>query len=309
MFLFQNSKPQVKKDDNEDFDVPMGCYDGPEICELVGSFILNQLGSVIDKNDIGSIGMAALEFFVDSQRQKKLIVKTFKQCELAITIECNLKTVNFLNIRFGLQNNVFKPNRKTNHKPTYINKNSNYPTSILKQFTKSIEKRLSETSSIKDIFNKSLKLYQDALKDSGFSNDLHHVENKNNTNDNKQKRKGKITWFNPPFSKSVKTNIVKIFLQLLSKHFPKNHKMHKIFHRNTVKVSYSCMKNIGYVISAHNRNILSSVIQSYGCNCRVKSICPRNGECLTPKVIYRAHGSNDKKQRQKVLLRLSRHTP
>ena len=31
----------------------MGCYDGAEICELVGSFILNQLGSVIDKNDIG----------------------------------------------------------------------------------------------------------------------------------------------------------------------------------------------------------------------------------------------------------------
>ena len=69
MFLFQNSKAQVKKDNNEDFDVPMGCYDGPEICQLVGSFILNQLGSVIDKNDIGSIGMAALEFFVDSQNQ------------------------------------------------------------------------------------------------------------------------------------------------------------------------------------------------------------------------------------------------
>ena len=43
----------MKKDGKKDFDVPMGCFDGAEICELVGSFILNQLGSVIDKNDIG----------------------------------------------------------------------------------------------------------------------------------------------------------------------------------------------------------------------------------------------------------------
>ena len=43
----------MKKDGNEDFDVPMGCFDGVEICELVGFFILNQLGSVIEKNDIG----------------------------------------------------------------------------------------------------------------------------------------------------------------------------------------------------------------------------------------------------------------
>ena len=97
MFLFQNSKPQVKKDDNEDFDVPMGCYDGPEICELVGSFILNQLGSVIDKNDIGLYRDDGLGIFCGISKlmiesKKKLIVKTFKQCGLAITIECSLKT-------------------------------------------------------------------------------------------------------------------------------------------------------------------------------------------------------------------------
>ena len=99
---------------------------------------------------------------------------------------------------------------------------------FLKQLTKFIEKRLSETSSSKAIFDKSLKLYQDALKKSGFSNDLRYVQNKNNTNNNKRKRKRKIIWFNSPFSKSVDTNIGKMFLHLLSKHFPKDHKMHKI---------------------------------------------------------------------------------
>ena len=29
----------VKKDGSEDFIVPMGCFDGAELCELVGTFI------------------------------------------------------------------------------------------------------------------------------------------------------------------------------------------------------------------------------------------------------------------------------
>ena len=108
-----------------------------------------------------------------------------------------------------------------------------------------------------------------------------------------RKRKRKIIWFNPPFSKSIKTNINKIFLQLLSKYFPKNHKMHKILNRNSVKISYNCMKSIGSIISAHNWNILNPIVQYYGCNCKVKSTCPLNDECFIPKIIYRPNVSND----------------
>ena len=69
--------------------------------------------------------------------------------------------------------------------------------------------------------------------------------------------------------------------------------MHKIFNRNAVKIGYSCMKNIGSIISAHNRNILNPLVQFYGCNCRVKSSCALNGKCLIPKIIYIADVSND----------------
>ena len=31
----------------------MVCYDGAEICELVGIFILNEISNIIDKNSIG----------------------------------------------------------------------------------------------------------------------------------------------------------------------------------------------------------------------------------------------------------------
>ena len=51
--LFQNSERWVKKLANKNFDVPMGCYDGAELCELVGSFILNKLTSIVNKFNIG----------------------------------------------------------------------------------------------------------------------------------------------------------------------------------------------------------------------------------------------------------------
>ena len=36
MLLFNNKEPWLKKSGNEEFDVPMGCFDGVEVCELVG---------------------------------------------------------------------------------------------------------------------------------------------------------------------------------------------------------------------------------------------------------------------------------
>ena len=35
--------PWSKKEGNEDFDAPTGCFNGAEVCELVGTYILNQL--------------------------------------------------------------------------------------------------------------------------------------------------------------------------------------------------------------------------------------------------------------------------
>ena len=51
--LFNNGKPWVKKLANEEFDVPMCCFDGIEICNFVGVYILNPLKTVIRKEDIG----------------------------------------------------------------------------------------------------------------------------------------------------------------------------------------------------------------------------------------------------------------
>ena len=75
---------------------------------------------------------------------------------------------------FDLENNVYQPFRqkKKKNKPIYIKKHSNHPQSILKRLPKSIEKRISETSSNKSIFDESIKPYKDALKEGGFSEAL-----------------------------------------------------------------------------------------------------------------------------------------
>ena len=43
----------MKKTGTENFDVPMGCYDGAEVWELVGCYILNQLSTVMRKELVG----------------------------------------------------------------------------------------------------------------------------------------------------------------------------------------------------------------------------------------------------------------
>ena len=118
----------------------------------------------------------------------------------------------------------------------------------------------------------------------------------NQNSKNKINRKRNIFWFNPLFSKSVSTKIGHYFLNLLDKHFPKNHKFHNIFNRNNVKVSYSCTKNIKSIITNHNKTILdeSETSNKKKCNCIYKNTCPLNGECQAENIIYQASLNSNK---------------
>ena len=81
-----------------------------------------------------------------------------------------------------------------------------------------------------------------------------------------------------------------------------DHKLRKIFNRNTIKISYSCMNNTKQIIDNHNKRILTAPIQiddtataaaaaidnNKTCNCRQKNTCPLDGNCLQSSVIYQA---------------------
>ena len=68
--------------------------------------------------------------------------------------------------------------------------------------------------------------------------------------------------------------------------FPKTHPLHKIINRNKVKLSYSCMPNIGSLVKRHNSKILSPQEICEKCDCN--DVCPVNGECKKKNIIYQA---------------------
>ena len=43
--LFKDSEPWVKKDDEDDFNVPMGCYYVAEVYKLVGTYLIKPIES------------------------------------------------------------------------------------------------------------------------------------------------------------------------------------------------------------------------------------------------------------------------
>ena len=136
--FFHEETPWVKKEGNEDFDVPMGCYDGTEVCEVTGLYILYLLSDILHKNQLGLYGddgLASVEnrSGPEIERLKKQIVRIFKKCRLNITIQANLCVVNFLDVQFDIIKGTYQPYRKPDNTPVYINKDSNHPPSILKQ--------------------------------------------------------------------------------------------------------------------------------------------------------------------------------
>ena len=200
-----------------------------------------------------------------------------------------------------MTNGLFQPYRKPNDELLYINTKSNHPPTVIKQIPAAISHRLSALSSNKETYDK-------ALRSSGFNESLQYCK-KNTAAPTKRNRKRKIIWFNPPYSKNVQTNVAKTFLNLIKKHFPPNHNLHPVFNKNNVKVSYSCMPNMGSIIKNHNKKILSNNSTSQNrCNCRKKGQCPLDNNCLITSVIYKANMTTDKDNTGKNYIGLTEGT-
>ena len=147
------------------------------------------------------------------------------------------------------------------------------------------------------MFNQAKGPYQEALNKSGYKHEL-KFEKIPHTDEPRKNRKRKVIYFNPPWSKYVKTKVGKRFLAIIDKCFPVGHSLRKIFNRNTVKLSYSCLPNMGQAISRHNSKILKQGLRESNlnskCNCRQgPGTCPLNGNCQNTNVIYRAGVTTD----------------
>ena len=244
----------------------------------------------------------------NSSSTQKKIIRAFKLLGFKIEISSNNKIVNFLDVTLDLSNNTYKPFIKMDQSPSYININSNHPKAIIKQVPKAVNLRIRNLSANEEIFRKSSKMYIDALKNNGYKENFTYKEEKvpndNNKEINKENRrknrKRKIILFNPTFCWLTNINIGKYFLKLIDKHFKPGNKLHKIFNRKTLKISYSCTKNIFQIINSHNKNVTKDfqdqIDNNYNndngikkeCNCKSRDNCPMNGLCNLNNVIYQA---------------------
>ena len=221
------------------------------------------------------------------ERLRKNIIDFFKQHGFQITIEINLKITDFLDIYLDLENDKFYPYRKSNNTPFYENRESNHPFNILQQLPKMTSERLPNLSCTEDEFIKASGEYQNVLKNSGFKDKLTYTPCNQR---NRRQRNRKVIWCNPSFDLQDKTDIDKIFFQLLDRNFPPHHRLHKISNRNTVKTSSSCMPNMASHISSRNKNIIqeSKKLQYQNpktCDCQVAEKCPINGNWKQSAVI------------------------
>ena len=152
------------------------------------------------------------------------------------------------------------PFNKPNNIPLYINKKSNNPPRIISNIPQSINRRLFEISYDKESFDKAAPIYQRALDNSGYKHlptfPL-HISTQTSNSRRKNRKRG-IIWYNPRFSKNVSTNIGRTFLKLLDAEFTEEHVLHKIFNRNTVKISYSCMPSLKQNIDGHNKSLFTT---------------------------------------------------
>ena len=78
-----------------------------------------------------------------------------------------------------------------------------------------------------------------------------------------------------------------VFIVVLDKHFPRHNKFHKIFYRNTVKISYNYMRNMKIIINSDNHKTTSpkTITKERTCNCVHKAKCLLSQNCF----IYKHH--------------------
>ena len=304
-FLYFGGQPWVKKGD-DNFDIGMGAYHGAQACEVVGLFIMSRLTEIPDmkaiiyRDDVLATTSATAR---QQEKMKQKIVSVFAEYSLGITISINLKTVNFLDVTFDLEKEIFKPYRKPGDRPLYVHSQSNHPPLIIKNIPGGIERRLVQNSCNEEMFLQAIPDYQKELDRCGYAHKLVYSQPAQpNTKPPRRGRKArKVTWFNPPFSLDVETNMAMEFLKLVDWHFPPGHPLHPICNRSTIKVSYRCLPNMGSIVAKHNSKILRSTATTQPkppahCNCQnaLKKDCPMPGECNQDGAVYQTTVATNK---------------
>ena len=129
----------------------MGSFDGAEVCELAGLYLLNKIKPLLGSSNVSLYrddGLAIVHKAngpkVDRLRKDK--ISLFKDEGLSITIDTNLIKTDFLDVFFNLNTGKYFPFKKSSNTILYIHSKSKHPPSIIKQLPSMTNKCISSLS-------------------------------------------------------------------------------------------------------------------------------------------------------------------
>ena len=116
----------MKKNNDSMFDVTMGSFDGAEICDLVGLYLLHHLAEKFGTKFVGLYSDDGLAIIQGKRARiadnvRKELHEIFKAHGLRITAEISYQTVNILDITLNLSDGTYAAHMKPNCVPLYIN--------------------------------------------------------------------------------------------------------------------------------------------------------------------------------------------
>ena len=174
------------------------------------TYLLNGLKEIIGRNQDGLYRDDMLAYLRNlsgpqtTSIEKKLFT-FFKSHKLQITIETNIKQTDFLDIHFDFESEIYKPCRKEDCPPTYINVKSNHSPHIIKNLPTMISKRLSLLSANEEVFNQESGIYNEGLRIAGYSEKVKYIPDQI-PDQPKRKRSRKLIHFLPPWNEAVSGN-------------------------------------------------------------------------------------------------------
>ena len=298
--ILVNGEDTWVKKGEDIFDVTMGAFDGAEICDIVGLYLLSQINHMAVKGGLYRDDGLLVSSLPPKQVHKQMeeIIAIFETNGLQLKAKCNTTVANFLDVTFDLKKEQYMPYRKPGTPIEYIHIDSNHPRHVTKNTVAEVSKRLSNLSSSKEIFDAAKGIHEEALKRAGYSEKLTFKPEEERTGRIRRTRHRELIWFNPPYCMTVETRIGQKFLNILDSCFPVGHPLRRILNRHTVQLSYRTMPNLSKIIAGHNVKVINNSLPAQrpfnsNCNCRGGTQnCPLEGaRCLDTCTIYQAEVS------------------
>ena len=199
-----------------------------------------------------------------------------------------MKLINYPNVTFNPNDGSYRPYGKLNDETRYIHIQLYHPPSVTKQLPRSIERRLSQLSSSKDIFYEMTAYYEQRLASCEYNEKL--------TYNNKEKimkiikilgetENAILYGLTHPTTSRWKQALANT---LLDSNFPPGHKLYQIFNKNTLKLIYFFMSNLKAKIDGYDKKTLENKPppKTKLSNCLKKEKSPMRAACLTENVLY-----------------------